>query len=72
MTIAGGRPVSHVQATPDTGATVSLLAYIIAQQQNLFVNKLKRPALVNASGLPMQVEGSSNLRDDLLIGCEDL
>ena len=42
---------------PDTGATVSLLAYRIAQQQNLFVNKLKKPLLVNASGLPMLVEG---------------
>ena len=81
-----------MQATPDTGATVSLLAYRLAQQHsNLFVNKLKCPSLVNASGLPMQVEGtatvnicannlmcsvdaviSSDLRDDLLVGCEDL
>ena len=86
-----GRPAARVQATPDTGAIVSLLAYRVAQQQNLFVNKLNRPSLVNASGLPMQVEGtvtvtlcannlfcsveaviSSDLHDDLLIGCEDL
>ena len=81
----------RVRATPDTGATVSLMAYRIAQQHNLFVNKLKRPSLVNASGAPMSVEGtatvnicanslmcnidaviSSDLRDDLLVGCEDL
>ena len=65
--------------------------YRDVQQQNLFVKKLKCPSLVNASGLPMQVEGtatvnicandlmcsvdaviSSDLRDDLLVGCEDL
>ena len=87
-----GRPAIRVQATPDTGVTVSLLPYRVAQQQNLFVNKLKCPSLVKASGLPMQVEGtaatvnicannlmcsvdavvSSDLRDDLLVGCEDL
>ena len=86
-----GRPATRVQATPDTGATVSLLAYHLAQQQNLFINKLKCPSLLNASGLLMQVEGtatvnicandlicsvdaviSSDLRDDLLVGCEDL
>ena len=81
----------RVRATPDTGATVSLMAYRVAQQHNIFVNKLKRPSLVNASGAPMSVEGtatlnicanslmcsidaviSSDLRDDLLVGCEDL
>ena len=60
-------------------------------EQNLFINKLKCPSLVNASGLPMQVKGtatvnicandlicsvdafiSSDLRNDLLVGCEDL
>ena len=80
-----------MQATLDTGATVSLLAYRVGQQQNLLVNKLKKPSLVNTSGLPMQVQGtanvtlcanniftnvdaviSSDLCDDLLIGCEDL
>ena len=86
-----GRPAVRVQAMPDTGATVSLLAYRVAQQQNIFVTKQKHPSLVNTSGLSMQVEGtatvtlcanglfcsveaviSSNLRDDLLVGCEDL
>ena len=85
------RPAARVRATPDTDATVSLLVYRVAQQHNLFINKLKRPSLVNASGSPMQVEGtatvnicannlmcsidaviSSDLRDDLLVGCEDL
>ena len=42
---------------PDTRATVSLMAYRVAQQNNLFVNKLKNPSLVNASGLPMKMEG---------------
>ena len=42
-------------------ATVSLLAYRIAQQQNLFINKLKCPSLVNASGLPVPVEGTATV-----------
>ena len=86
-----GRPAIRVQATPDTGVTVPLLTYRIAQQQNLFINKLKCPSLVNASGLHLQVEGTatvnicandlfcsvdaviiSDLRDDLLVRCEDL
>ena len=81
----------RVRATPDTGATVSLLAYRVAQQNNISINRLKCPSLINASGAPMSVEGtatvnicvnnlmcsidaviSSDLRDDLLVGCEDL
>ena len=81
----------RVRATPDTGATVSLLAYRVAQQNNISINRLKCPSLINASGAPMAVEGtatvnicannlmrsinamiSSDLRDDLLVGCEDL
>ena len=63
------------------------MAYRVAQQHNLFINKLKRPSLVNASGAPMLAKVnicanslmciidaviSSDLRDDLLVGCEDL
>ena len=70
---------------------MSLLAYRIAQQNNISINRLKCPSLINASGAPMSVEGtatvnicannlmrsinaviSSDLRDDLLVGCEDL
>ena len=38
-----------------------LMANRVAQQHYIHVNKLKKPSSVNASGLPMHVEGTDKI-----------